>query len=207
MSQPAGRVVEPLGHPVDAEVRLPGSKSLTNRALVCAALADGESVLDGALAADDTEAMVSCLAALGVSVVPDWPAARIVVTGAGGRFPAGDATLDARMSGTTARFVAPLLGLGEGRRRLTGHPQLLARSMGPIVDALRTLGADATAADPAGHLPIEVHATGTLDGGRTEVRGEESSQFLSGLLLAGPAMRDGLVAEVAGPLVSRPSSG
>ena len=199
----AERAIEPLGHGVDADVRLPGSKSLTNRALVCAALAEGRSVLEGALQADDTEAMISCLSALGVSVAPDWPRATVMVEGCAGRFPPGDVTLDARMSGTTARFLAPLLALGQGRRRLTGHPQLLARPMGPIVNALETLGADVVAVDRDGHLPIEVRATDALRGGAVQVPGRESSQFLSGLLLAGPTMTEGVVVEVT-DLVSRP---
>jgi 3-phosphoshikimate 1-carboxyvinyltransferase len=198
------RAVAPLGHPVDADVRVPGSKSLTNRALVCAALAAGPSTLEGALRADDTEAMVGCLAGLGVSVESDWAAGRVTVDGAGGRFPAGDATLDARMSGTTARFVAPLLALGQGRRRLTGHPQLLARPMGPIVAALRSLGAQITATGEDGRLPVAVDATGGLRGGRVELPGHVSSQFLSGLLLAAPAMDVGLTVVMTSPLVSRP---
>ena len=198
------RAIAPLGHPVDAEVRLPGSKSLTNRALVCAALAAEQSTLDGALRADDTEAMIGCLAALGVVIDTDWDAARVTVGGAGGRFPVGDATLDARMSGTTARFVAPLLALGHGRRRLTGHPQLLARPMGPTVAALRSLGAQITAAGEDGRLPIVIDARGGLRGGSVELPGHVSSQFLSGLLLAAPAMDEGFTATITSPLVSRP---
>jgi 3-phosphoshikimate 1-carboxyvinyltransferase len=197
--------VEPLGHRVDADVVPPGSKSLTNRALVAAALAQGRSVLEGVLHADDTEAMVGCLAGLGAPIRADWAAGRLTVEGAGGTFAAaGDAELDARMSGTTARFVAPLLGLGRRERRLTGHPQLLARPMGPVLDALRGLGVDVVEEGEPGHLPVLVRAAGGVRGGRIALPGHVSSQFLSGLLLAGPAMDDGLEVELTSELVSRP---
>ena len=189
-----GRAIEPLGRPLDAEVRLPGSKSITNRALVCAALAEGRSELRGALQADDTEAMVGCLTALGAAITDDW-----VVTGTGGRLRPGPVTVDARMSGTTARFVAPLLALGTGRYRLVGHPQLMARPMGPTFDALRALGARVD----GDSLPVEI-AAGGVAGGTVALPGDVSSQFLSGLLLAAPLMRDGLTVELTTELVSRP---
>ena len=189
------REIEPLDGPLDADVVLPGSKSITNRALVCAALADGTSELRGALRADDTEAMVGCLAALGARITPDWR-----VHGTGARLRPGPVTVDARMSGTTARFVAPLLALGEGEYRLVGHPQLAARPMGSTFDALRTLGVTVEGA----RLPAVVTAPGGVDGGRIPLPGDVSSQFLSGLLMAAPLMRRGLSIELTTALVSRP---
>src|SRR3954468_11686476 len=97
------RSVEPLTRPPDASIAVPGSKSITNRALVCAALADGTSVLEGALQADDTEAMVECLCALGISIEVDGE--QLTVHGKGGATPADAASLDVRLSGTTARFI------------------------------------------------------------------------------------------------------
>lgn len=199
-----GRAVEPLAAAPDAEVRLPGSKSITNRALVCAALADGRSELTGVLRADDTEAMVGCLTALGVGLDVDWDAATMAIDGTGGRLRPGPVTVDARMSGTTARFVAPVLALGRGSYRLVAHPQLARRPMADQLDALAALGVDVVCEAEPGHLPARIEATGGLAGGRVTLPGDVSSQFLSGLLLAGPATAEGLTVEVRGPLVSRP---
>lgn len=219
--------VEPLAGPLDAEVTVPGSKSITNRALVVAALARGTSRLEGVLDADDTAAMVGCLRALGVRIDHDPGAATAVVEGTGGILPAGAHALDARMSGTTARFVLPVLALAEGPVVVDGAPSLRARPMGEAVAALAALGADVAARGAPGRLPLEVRgrqgvATGPggpgapTDGGSAvgfaggddppvlRVAGDVSSQFLSGLLMVGPCLPGGLVLEVAGPLVSRP---
>lgn len=195
--------VEPLAGPLDATVSLPGSKSLTNRALVCAALADGTSVLAGALRADDTEAMLDGLAALGVVVTPDWAADTVSVVGCAGRPPGDVALVDARLSGTTSRFLLPVAALGTGLRRVDGANRLRDRPMGPAMDALRALGAELHEVGAPGHLPVEV-VGGTLAGGEVAISGDVSSQFLSGLLLAGPAMRTGLTVRVTTELVSRP---
>lgn len=195
--------VEPLAGPIDAVVRPPGSKSLTNRALICAALAGGTTILDGALFADDTEAMLSCLHELGVGIRPDRQGASVQVTGAGGSPPAEGALLDARLSGTTARFVLPVAALGRGTVVLDGAAPLRARPMGDLLDALVALGADLAPLGEPGHLPVRLEATG-LEGGTTTVRGDVSSQFLSGLLLAAPCMRSGLEVHVDGELVSVP---
>jgi 3-phosphoshikimate 1-carboxyvinyltransferase len=196
--------IEALPVALDAEVRVPGSKSITNRALVCAALAAGRSELRGALRADDTEAMVGCLQTLGADIDADWGADRIEVEGTGGRLARGPVDVDARMSGTTARFIAPLLALGEGEYRLTGHPQLAARPMGPTFAALRDLGADVAEEDRPGRLPAVVRAPGRLPGGTVQIPGDVSSQFLSGLLMAAPLMRRGLVVDLTSGLVSTP---
>lgn len=196
--------IEPVDGPLDAIVTLPGSKSITNRALVCAALATGTSTLRGALQADDTEAMASGLQRLGMSVDLQWQDSTIQVAGLGGTFGAGPHTVDARMSGTTARFLLPVLGLGRGRARLTGHPQLLERPMDSAIEAVRQLGVMVTETGRPGHLPVEVTGAGGIEGGRIALPGDVSSQFLSGLLLAAPAMRTGLEVELTTPLVSRP---
>ncbi|MDP1805226.1 MAG: hypothetical protein Q8K72_08685, partial [Acidimicrobiales bacterium] len=110
--------VEPIVGRLAATVRVPGSKSITNRALVCAALAGGTSVIDGALYADDTEAMVEGLRALGVAIDSDWEQARLTVHGVGGRPPSPLALVDARLSGTTSRFLLPVAALGTGTARV-----------------------------------------------------------------------------------------
>lgn len=197
--------VEPLVAPPAANVAVPGSKSLTNRALVCAALAEGTSELSGILLSDDTGAMLTCLDGLGVSVEvdPDRSSARVV--GAAGRLANSGAVLDARLSGTTSRFVAPLAVLGSATAVLDGSPPLRARPMADLFDVLEALGAAVTPLGEAGHLPVQLDGgRGGVRGGRVEVRGDASSQFLSGLLLAAPAMPSGLEVEVTSELVSRP---
>ena len=195
--------IEPLGGPLDAVVRVPGSKSITNRALVCAALAEGQSEIMGALEADDTIAMVEGLRALGIDIHADWAGETLRVTGCGGRPPAEIAFVDARLSGTTSRFLLPVAALGAGTTRIDGSAGLRGRPMGHAVEALRALGATLTDVGQPGHLPLEVHG-GPLAGGSVALPGDASSQFLSGLLLAGPGMRTGLTVALTTELVSRP---
>lgn len=202
-SLPDPLAVLPAPGLLDADVRVPGSKSVTNRALVCAALADGRSTLRGALFADDTAAMLSVLGSLGIEVQANAGAGVIIVEGTGGRPAATDERIDVRQSGTTARFAVPMLALGERSYRVTAHEQMQARPMDATFDALTTLGAGIEPQARTGHLPVTV-AGGGLRSGVIRVPGDVSSQFLSGLLLIGPCLPDGLVIKVTGTLVSRP---
>jgi 3-phosphoshikimate 1-carboxyvinyltransferase len=198
------RRVTPAPGPLDATVSVPGSKSLTNRALVCAALAGGRSTIDGALVADDTEAMRTALAALGAGIARDPSSGRLLVTGTGGRLRPGPLDLDMRLSGTTSRFLLPVVALGEGEYRIDGAPPLRGRPMGPVLEAIRTLGAEVREEGEPGCLPVTVVAPGGLDGGEVAVAGDMSSQFLSGLLLAAPYARGGVRLRLTTKLVSRP---
>ena len=191
--------VAPLSEPLDATVRPPGSKSITNRALLCAALAPGTSTLTGVLFADDTRAMLGAITALGATVNADPAAATVTVTGVDPRVGTSDALVDARQSGTTSRFILPMAALRPGRTVVDGAQQLRARPFGPVLDALRDLGADVSA---TGFLPATVR--GPMRGGPVRVSGHISSQFLSGLLMAGPLMTDGLAVELTSPQVSVP---
>lgn len=181
-------------------MKVPGSKSLTNRALVCAALAEGTSTITGALVADDTAAMTDCLRGLGASV--EWDGTTVTVIGVAGRVTVEAADLDARLSGTTSRFVLPLLALGGGRYRLDGREPLRRRPMGPSLEALRDLGAAVEEEGAPGHLPVVV--SGPARGGEARVPGDLSSQFVSGLLLAAPAMPQGLHIQLSSTLVAAP---
>ena len=198
------RPVTPAAGPLDATVSIPGSKSLTNRALVCAALAEGPSTVDGALVADDSEAMRTALAALGAGIARDPSSGRLLVTGTGGRLRPGPLALDMRLSGTTSRFLLPVVALGEGEYRIDGAPPLRARPMGPVLDGIRTLGAEVREEGEPGCLPVTIVAPGGLDGGEVAVAGDLSSQFLSGLLLAAPYARGGVRLRLTTTLVSRP---
>jgi 3-phosphoshikimate 1-carboxyvinyltransferase len=201
--------IVPFDGPVDATVRPPGSKSLTNRALVAAALAEGTSRIEGVLFADDTEAMLDCVEALGAGIEIDREAHVVEVHGTGGRLAPGPVHLHAALSGTTSRFVAAVLALGAGPFHLDGGEPLRARPMGPVLDAVRQLGATVVEDGEPGHLPVTVlgGATGVGTGGeRAVVRlpGDISSQFVSGLLLAGACLPGGLRIELSTDAVSRP---
>ena len=195
--------VQPLTQPFEVEFRPPGSKSITNRALICAALARGTSTLTGALFAEDTEAMVRCLTALGVGIHTEPSAQRITVEGVRGAPVVQGAVLDAGLSGTTSRFVAPVAALGQSTVVLDGAAPLRLRPMGEMFDALSALGCVLLPLGEPGHLPVQIEAQG-LAGGSIQLRGDVSSQFLSGLLLAAPEMDEGLRVEMVGDLVSQP---
>ncbi|WP_246159192.1 3-phosphoshikimate 1-carboxyvinyltransferase [Catellatospora sichuanensis] len=202
ISLPSVIALSPVEQPPDTTVRLPGSKSITNRALLCAALADGTSTLTGVLFADDTRAMLGSVAALGAQVTADEAAATVTVRGTDPRAATAPVSVYADQSGTTSRFLLPALALRPARGVLDGDAQLRARPFGPLVEALRTLGARVEEPAEAGRLPLAV--SGPVHGGRVALPGHLSSQFLSGLLMAGPLMRDGLAVELTSPLVSVP---
>jgi 3-phosphoshikimate 1-carboxyvinyltransferase len=195
--------IVPTGRPVLAHVRPPGSKSLTNRALVCAALARGRSTLRGALDSDDTRVMVDSLRRLGIAVEASDSGRTLFVEGTSGRVPALEADLFIGNSGTTVRFLTALATLGSGSFRLDGVPRMRERPLGDLAAALRSLGADVRCESPGDCPPVVVHANG-LAGGEADVRGDISSQFLSALLMATPCAKAPTLLRVAGDLVSKP---
>ena len=195
--------IEPADRPVDADVRLPGSKSLTNRALVLAALAQGTSTLEGALWSEDSLVMVDSLRRLGIEVEVDESAERMVVHGRGGTIPAERAELFVGNSGTTARFLAALVALGRGEYVIDGVPRMRERPIQPLLEALQQLGVDAVSLTGTGCPPVRVRGGG-LRGGTIRMRGDISSQYLSALLMIGPCVPQGLRVELAGDLVSVP---
>ena len=194
--------ITPLAVRPHATVRLPGSKSITNRALVCAALASGETTLTGALFADDTEAMVEAVQSLGAEVdrLPEKATMRIRGT-AGSVGTTAGAVIDARMSGTTSRFLAPVLALSERPVTLDGHPQLRARPFGDLADSLRQLGVSVEFPSGGDGLPMVIR--GPIQSHDAAVATDRSSQFLSGLMLAGPLVPGGLTLSIDESTVSR----
>jgi len=194
--------IRPTG-PIKGSIRPPGSKSITNRALVCAALADGESLLTGALQSEDTRVMIEALGKLGLGVAHDPQRATIRLSGCGGQIPSRHAKIFAGNSGTTVRFLTAMLTLGHGTYRLDGTPRMRQRPIGDLLDALEQLGARVTSEAGTDCPPVVVRAAG-LPGGRATVAGEISSQFLSGLLMAAPLAREPVELSVRGPLVSKP---
>ena len=189
--------------PFDVSLRLPGSKSLTNRALLLAALADGTSHLSGVLFSDDTRRMIEALEALGFQVHADAQAARVQVAGHGGRIPAEQAELYLGNAGTAMRSLTAACCLGDGVYRLDGIPRMRQRPIGELVDPLRELGATVVYEGEMGYPPMTVHAKG-LAGGELGMKPTLSSQFISALLMAGAGMKRGLVIRFDGPITSRP---
>lgn len=193
----------PARGPIDARVSLPGSKSITNRAMVAAALADGHSLISYVLLAEDTRLMVDVLRALGIAITIDETDQVAEVTGCRGQLPASDGQFFCGNSGTTMRFCAALVALGTGRYELDGVPRMHQRPIGRLVTALQTLGAGVEFLGAEGYPPIAVHAHG-LTGGEVSFHSPESSQFVSAVLLAAPyASRDVLI-ELTGDIPSVP---
>jgi 3-phosphoshikimate 1-carboxyvinyltransferase len=197
------RRIEPLARPVDARVQVVGSKSYTNRALIIAALARGESLLTGALFSDDTQHMAESLRALGIPVQADLAAHTLRVHGSGGTVPAENSRCFVGNSGTTARFLSVLLALGRGVYEIDGVARMRERPNEPLIDALQALGVRIEALGKPGCFPLRIHG-GSLRGGQVSVSGSASSQYASGLMMAAPAMERGLTLELTGSLVSRP---
>ena len=223
--------VQPVARPVSAEIRPPGSKSITNRACICAGLAAGRSVLNGVLVSEDTEVMIAALRTLGLEVeltassnstaAPNVAASNkldgrlenapskletdqhsLTVEGRGGRMPVTSADLFCANSGTSIRFLTAALCAVEGEFGLDGIERMRQRPIGDLIDALRQLGASAECS-PQGCPPVRIRGKG-LAGGSASVAGAISSQFLSGLLMAAPLANAPVHLEVTGELVSKP---
>ncbi|MBL8502711.1 MAG: bifunctional 3-phosphoshikimate 1-carboxyvinyltransferase/cytidylate kinase [Rhodocyclaceae bacterium] len=184
-------------------VRLPGSKSISNRFLLLAALAEGETAIRDLLLSDDVERMLEALKALGI----DWQRGEdndFIVRGAAGVFQVKQAELFLGNAGTAFRPLTAALALSGGDYRLSGVPRMHERPIGDLVDALRQLGADIRYLGNEGFPPLEIRPAAIRPGGRVTVRGEASSQFLTALLLALPTTGAGATVEVAGELISKP---
>lgn len=190
--------ITPFTRPARGEVVLPGSKSLTNRALPLAVLCDEPVTLTGALFSEDTQLMGEALRRLGFGVVEDSARHEIRVTGRGGEFPVDAADLFVGLAGTAARFLTALCASApRGVYRLDGVPQMRKRPMKPLIDALRALGADIRCPGQEGFFPLEVHARG-LTGGTVELDASESSQLLSALLMVAPLARADVTVKLRG---------
>ena len=180
---------------LDSRVQLPGSKSITNRALVLAALADGRSVVRRPLRSRDTELMVAGLRVLGVAVT-DTPDGDWVVDGVPGPLSATGPRIDVGNAGTVARFLPAVAALAQGSVVLDGDPRVRERPLGPLLGALRALGADLDRMDA---LPVTINGTGRVRGGAVVLDASQSSQLVSGLLLSAPRFEEGLLIRHEGP--------
>ncbi len=195
--------IQPARGPVCGEIKPPGSKSITNRALICAALAQGNSILHGALESEDTQVMIEGLRRLGIAVETAVGGETIRVAGCQGVVPANHAELFVGNSGTTIRFLTALATLGRGEYRLAGIERMHQRPIGDLADALSELGGKIACESPGRCPPVRVMADG-LPGGKATVRGDISSQYLSGLMMAAPYAENPVTLTVSGTLVSIP---
>ena len=185
--------------PVDATVEMPGSKSLTARLLVLAALSDRPTILRRPLRARDSDLMAEGLRRLGSRVDADgddW----VVTPGASH----ADSTIDCGLAGTVMRFVPPLAALGEGTVRFDGDPRARERPMSALLEALRDLGVDVED-EGRGALPFVIRGKGRVRGGPVSVDASASSQVVSGLLLAGSRFDDGVEVQAIGAVPSAPA--
>ncbi|HRX84788.1 MAG TPA: 3-phosphoshikimate 1-carboxyvinyltransferase [Phycisphaerae bacterium] len=182
------KAIQPVSRPIDAVVEVPGSKSLTNRALILAALAQGRSTLSGVLFSEDTELMMAAMRTLGIQVDADAQACTVGIEGCSGQLPATDADLFCGNSGTTIRFCTALCALGRGAYRLDGIERMRSRPIGPLVEALRGLGVSIGYESVDGFPPVIVRGGG-LRGGGVAFASAPSSQFISALLMVAPYAR------------------
>lgn len=196
--------LSPITQPVAASVRLPGSKSITNRALLLAALADGESHLAAPLHSDDTAYMASALRELGIQI-QETPEGDFQIAGKGGKFDAPQKTLMIGNSGTTVRFLtaAACFAPAGSDVVLDGIARMRERPIRDLVGALLTLGVDAECLNGHGCPPVRVRGGG-MTGGKCRLRGDVSSQFLTALLQAAPYADQDVEIEIVGELISKP---
>lgn len=188
----------------EGDVQLPGSKSLSNRLLLLAALAEGETHITNLLDSDDVKHMLNALKLLGVHYQLSADRRSCTVKGTGKPFSTDQAIeLFLGNAGTAMRPLCAALCLGQGDFTLTGEPRMSERPIRDLVDALRPLGAEVTYLQDEGYPPLTLHAKG-LKGGRVSIRGNISSQFLTALLMAAPLAENDLVIDVEGELVSKP---
>jgi 3-phosphoshikimate 1-carboxyvinyltransferase len=188
---------------VRGTVTLPGSKSISNRTLLLAALADGETLIRDVLESDDTQHMIDALRTLGVRITEDGPHV-LRVQGVGGAFPVKRAKLFLGNAGTAFRPLTAVLALCGGEYELSGVPRMHERPIGDLVDSLRKLGARVDYLGTEGYPPLVIHPADLLDVGGVSIRSNVSSQFLTGLLLALPLTHQRTVVSVEGELISKP---
>lgn len=186
---------------IDKTLAVPGSKSLTNRAFVIAALADGISTLRGGLIAEDSEVMINALNTLGLNVQEDGTT--FTVHGQAGKIPKNQAELDLRLSGTSIRFLTAMVALGKGKYKLDGNERMRQRPIQDLLGSLEKLGVKIGTEFETGCPPVIVEANG-MKGGVTSVAGDRSSQFLSGLLMSAPYAKESVTIHVTGELQSKP---
>ncbi|MBV6392325.1 MAG: 3-phosphoshikimate 1-carboxyvinyltransferase [Anaerolineales bacterium] len=201
-------LIVPIPHPLSAAIRVPGSKSLTNRALLIAALAKGTTRITNALFSDDSKYFANALKTLGFDVQLDETNRAMTVAGLGGKIPATKAELFIGNAGTAARFLSAFLTLGHGEYILDGDSRMRERPIGDLAEALTQLGCNIQPVQKAAGRkqicpPLKILASG-LKGGKAKIAGDISSQFLSALLMTAPYAQSPIEVELATELNSKP---
>lgn len=191
-------LVTPVPGPLHAVIEVPGSKSVANRALICAMLAEGQSVLSSVPSGDDTQVIVDVLQQTN-SCMPLAPGTFAVTGHRQGQLPG---IVDAKLAGTSSRFLTAVAALGEKSVVIDGGEPLRSRPMEDLHSALNSLGVDVTPLGNIGHLPVAI-SRGSFEGGAVSIRGDVSSQFISALMLIAPVLPKGLHISIEGHLVSR----
>ncbi|WP_373307731.1 3-phosphoshikimate 1-carboxyvinyltransferase [Leeia speluncae] len=189
---------------VKGTVVLPGSKSISNRTLLLAALAEGKTEVKGLLASDDVHYMLEALKTLGVNWTQQGESRDFIVEGVAGALPVKSADLFLGNAGTAFRPLTAALALGAGTYRLSGVPRMHERPIGDLVDALRQLGADIAYEQNEGYPPLAIKPANIAANGSVKVKGNVSSQFLTALLMALPLTGEAATVEVVGELISKP---
>ncbi|MCT4592197.1 MAG: 3-phosphoshikimate 1-carboxyvinyltransferase [Candidatus Gracilibacteria bacterium] len=192
------KYIKPFTLPIDAEVRIPGSKSISNRAFVCASLCEGGLELGNLLESEDTMVMREALSQFGVDIKGD------IVIGNGGDFQEGDFEIYLANAGTATRFLTALAGLRRGKTLIKGKERMYARPIEILLKALRDLGVDAQSVNGNGCPPVLINGTGQIRGGKTMMRGDVSSQYFSALLQVAPLAENPVEIEIDGKLTSLP---
>jgi 3-phosphoshikimate 1-carboxyvinyltransferase len=185
--------IKPINHPLHASVRIPGSKSLTNRALLIASLANGKTCLTNALFSDDSRYFAGAMQTLGFNIQLDEPNSKIIINGLGGKIPVRKAELFIGNAGTAARFLSAFLTLAFGEYTIDGEPRMRERPINDLVSALSQLGAKIETTNNC--PPVKISASG-LPGGKVKISGEISSQFVSALLMVAPYAQSPVEIEV-----------
>jgi 3-phosphoshikimate 1-carboxyvinyltransferase len=195
--------ITPARGPIEAVVRVPGSKSITNRALLLAALAEGISTLSGVLFSDDSHWFLDGLQRLGIAVEIDQPREQVRVHGVAGGPPAAEAELWVELAGTAARFLLAYAALGQGHYTIDGNARMRQRPMSDLLETLNTLGAYCHSLGTHGGLPVRMEASG-LRGGAAGLAGDKTSQFLSALLMVAPYADHDVELTMTTPLAATP---
>ena len=194
--------VKKLDKPVDWTVEVPGSKSMTNRALLIAALADGRSLLKGVLFSDDSRYFLSSLQSLGFEVAIDETAKQVAITGLNGRIPVESGEIYVGSAGTAARFLTAMLAMAKGTYVIQASEQMKKRPMKPLFDVLAGMGAQITYLEEEGFLPIQIRGIGSEENvenrkpRKVQLDISKSTQFLSALMLISPMIKEGLEIEI-----------
>ena len=193
--------IKPLDRSPDARLVIPGSKSYTQRALIAASLAEGVSVLEGALLSEDTVHLIDALRFVGTDILIRDD--KIIIRGTGGRIGGSGRVIQLGNNGTAMRFLIGLVSLSSGTYVLTGDQRLCERPVGQLLEALKTMGVDARSLNGSDCPPVEIKANG-LRGGNVTLQDIESSQFVSSLLLCAPYGRQDAMIELTGAVPSLP---